>query len=45
LGGRNVPAKEQIMTIRASTIGLEFPTILTPVEQPGGFQGWGVRIG
>lgn len=26
-------------------VGLEYPTILTPPSDMGGFQGWGVRIG
>lgn len=26
-------------------IGLEYPTILTPPQPVGGFEGWGVRIG
>jgi len=32
------------MTIRAN-IGLEYPTVLTPAGELGGFHGWGVRIG
>jgi hypothetical protein len=32
------------MTIRLA-IGLEYPTILTPSDNAGDFQGWGVRIG
>lgn len=32
------------MTMRQG-IGLEYPTILTPSNDVGGFQGWGVRIG
>jgi hypothetical protein len=32
------------MTI-PQNVGFEYPTILTPPTEAGGFQGWGVRIG
>ncbi len=33
------------MTTVLQTIGLDYPTILTPPSELGGFPGWGVRIG
>ena len=30
---------------RPLNVGLDYPTILTPPIQIGGFEGWGVRIG